>query len=377
MPLPFEQLPSPCFVVDRGLLARNLDVLAHVQRRSGGRIILALKGFAMWSLFPQIAAVLRGTTASSVNEAVLGQQEFGGEVHVYSVAYTQPEFDRLVSIAHHLTFNSLSQFAQLKRPIGGDCSYGLRINPEYSEVKTDLYNPCRPGTRFGVSAGQIADADLTGIDGFHFHSMCEQGSDTLARTLKVVEQKFASWLPRLKWINCGGGHHITRDDYDLDLLVSEIQRLRQTYGIDVYLEPGEAVALETGYLVTTVVDLFDSGDQQIAVLDTSATAHMPDVLEMPYRPEIVGAGMPGAKPFTYHLGGLTCLAGDIIGDYSFDAPLQIGQRLVFTDMAHYSMVKTTMFNGVQHPAIAWWDPDSGEFSVVRQFGYEDFKMRLS
>lgn len=377
MAIPFERLPSPCFVVDRGLLARNLNVLDDVQQRSGGRIILALKGFAMWSLFSQIADVLRGTTASSINEALLGQQEFGGEVHVYSVAYTQPEFERLTEIAHHLTFNSLSQLERLQRPIGGNCSYGLRINPEYSEVETDLYNPCRPGTRFGVTAQMIGDADLSGIDGFHFHTMCEQGSDTLARTLKIVEEKFAKWLPDLKWLNCGGGHHITRDDYDVDLLVSEIRRLRQTYGIEVYLEPGEAVALQTGYLVCTVIDLFTSDDRQIAVLDTSATAHMPDVLEMPYRPEIIGAGVPGAKSHNYHLGGLTCLAGDIIGDYSFDAPLQIGQRLVFTDMAHYSMVKTTMFNGVQHPAIAWWDPESADVSIVRQFGYEDFKMRLS
>ncbi len=382
MTISFDKLPSPCFVVDRGLLQRNLEILDDVQRRSGARIILALKGFAMWSVFPQIANVLCGTTASSLNEALLGQEEFGGEVHVYSVAYTQSELDKLTSIAHHLTFNSLSQWNRLSRPSGTGCSFGLRINPQYSEVETELYNPCRPGTRFGMTAGQIALAindgfDIGCVDGFHFHTMCEQGSDTLQRTLAVVEKDFGGWLPGLKWINFGGGHHITRSDYDVELLVSEVQRIRETYGVDVYLEPGEAVALNTGFLVATVVDLFDSGDHRIAILDTSATSHMPDVLEMPYRPEIIDAGLPDEKPHTYQLGGLTCLAGDVIGDYSFDTPLSVGRRLIFTDMGHYSMVKTTMFNGVQHPAIAWSDDAKETVEVVRRFGYEDFKGRLS
>ena len=377
MELPFHELPSPCFVVDRNLLARNLEMLDDVQRRSGARIILALKGFAMWSVFPQIAKVLQGTTASSVNEALLGQETFGGELHVYSVAYTQHELDVLAGIAHHLTFNSLSLWERLGKPPTSTCSYGLRINPEYSEVETDLYNPCRPGTRFGMTAEQVATADLKGIDGFHFHTMCEQNSDTLARTLNAVEDKFGPWLHHLKWLNCGGGHHITRDDYDRELLIREIIRMRETYDLEIYLEPGEAVALNTGYLVSSVVDLFESGGQQIAVLDISATAHMPDVLEMPYRPEIIGAGLPGEKAHDYNLGGLSCLAGDVIGGYSFDQPLEIGQRLVFTDMAHYSMVKTTMFNGVHHPAIAWWDPDTSGLSVVREFGYTDYKSRLS
>ena len=380
MPIPTDKLPSPSYVVDRSLLARNLDRMDEVQRRSGARIILALKGFAMWSVFPQIAEVLCGTTASSINEALLGEDAFGGEVHVYAVAYTQPELDTLAGIAHHLTFNSLSLWRRLERPANANCSYGLRINPEYSEVETALYNPCRPGTRFGMTAEQIAAEDpnmLDGLDGFHFHTMCEQGSDTFARTLKVVEEKFGHWLHQLKWLNCGGGHHITRDDYDRELLISEVIRLRETYDIEVYLEPGEAVALNTGFLVSSVVDLFESGGHQIAILDVSATAHMPDVLEMPYRPEIIDGANPGEKACTYTLGGLTCLAGDIIGDYSFDAPLEIGTRLVFTDMAHYSMVKTTMFNGVHHPAIAWWDPKNEQLEVVREFSYPDFKSRLS
>ena len=377
MSVPFEKLPSPCYVVDRGLLAHNLTLLEEVQQRSGARIILALKAFAMWSVFPQIAEVLRGTTASSMNEALLGKEAFGGEVHVYAVAYTQPELVSLAEMAYHITFNSLSLWERLDRPKQADCSYGLRINPEYSEVETDLYNPCRKGSRLGVTAEQLQGSDLSEIEGFHFHTMCEQNSDTLARTLKVVEEKFGPWLHGLKWLNCGGGHHITRDDYDRDLLISEVIRLRETYGIEVYLEPGEAVALNAGFLVSSVVDLFESGGQQIAVLDISATAHMPDVLEMPYRPEIIGAGRPGEKAYAYQLGGITCLAGDVIGDYAFDQPLEIGQRLVFTDMAHYSMVKTTMFNGVQHPAIAWWDPASEELAVVREFGYADFKSRLS
>ncbi|MFT5122874.1 MAG: carboxynorspermidine decarboxylase [Kiritimatiellia bacterium] len=374
--IPWHYLPSPCFVLDRSLLDRNLAILDRVQQHSGARIILALKGFAMWSVFPQIARVLHGTTASSLNEARLGAEHFGKEVHVYGVAYHPEELRKLLPIAHHISFNSFSLWERL-RPPEGAASYGIRINPEYSEVETLLYNPCRKGTRFGMTEEQVAGADLTGIDGFHFHTMCEQGSDTLARTLRVVEEKFGPWLHQMKWLNMGGGHHITRPGYDVDLLISELKRIQETYDLQVYLEPGEAIALNTGYLMSEVLDLFESGGEQVAVLDTSASAHMPDVLEMPYRPDIIGAGEAGEKAHTYQLGGLTCLAGDVIGSYSFDQPLTIGHRLVFTDMAHYSMVKTTMFNGVQHPAIACWDPEGEGVSVVREFGYQDFKSRLS
>jgi carboxynorspermidine decarboxylase len=375
-----NELPTPCYLIHLGLLDRNLRILQIVQDRTGARIILALKGFAAFSVFPQIRQVLCGTTASSINEARLGLEEFGREVHVYCVAYTPEEIAWLSTVATHITFNSLSQWQQLKTiALGADnvASYGLRINPEYSEIETDLYNPCRPGSRFGMTIGQLQDANLDGIDGLHFHTMCEQNADTLARTLDVVEDKFGGLLHQLRWLNFGGGHHITRPDYDVDLLCRCIQRMQEKYNVHVYLEPGEAIALNTGYLVTSVLDRFRSGDRHLAILDTSATAHMPDVLEMPYRPEILGAGLPGERAHTVNLGGLTCLAGDVIGDYSFDEPPEIGERLVFSDMAHYTMVKNTTFNGVNLPSIAVYDPKAGTIRVVRRFGYEDYRNRLS
>jgi carboxynorspermidine decarboxylase len=378
-----EELPTPCFLVDEGLLASNLAVLDEVQRDSGARIILALKGYAMWSTFPQISQVLRGTTASSMNEARLGFEEFGGEVHAYFVAYRDAEMETLRRQCHHITINSLSQwqrFQQLAGVSDTKASFGIRINPQYSEVETGIYNPCRKGTRFGVSADALAGAGpdaLQGVEGLHFHTMCEQNADTLARTLEHVEAKFGELLHRLKWLNCGGGHHITRPDYDTKLLVELVCHLRKTYNIEVYLEPGEAVALNTGFLVASVMDCFESDGQDIAILDTSATAHMPDVLEMPYRPEIIGAADPGQKEHTYTLGGTTCLAGDVIGQWSFDHRLQPGDRLVFTDMAHYSMVKTNHFNGIDHPAIARYRPDSDAIILDREFAYPDYRNRLS
>ena len=367
-------------MLHRGLLQRNLEILDKVQKESGGKIILALKGFAMFSSFPQIRKILQGTTASSMAEAELGFEEFGGEVHTYFVAYKDSDFLNLAQRADHITINSLSQwnrFKTLALPHDTKASFGLRINPEYSEVETAIYNPCRVGSRFGITADQLSSADLSGIEGLHFHTMCEQGSDTLERTLEHVESKFGKHLHLMKWLNMGGGHHITRKGYDTDLLVELIKHMREKYDLEVYLEPGEAVALNTGFLVTSVVDLFHSGNQEIAILDVSASAHMPDVLEMPYRPEIIGGAEHGKKQFSYELGGLTCLAGDIIGQWSFDTPLKIGKRLIFTDMAHYSMVKTTNFNGVHHPSIASYFPDSNKVEVCRNFGYEDYKSRLS
>lgn len=373
-------LPTPCWLLHRGLLEQNLQVLDSVQQATESRIILALKGFAMFSVFPQIARVLHGTTASSVDEARLGLEEFGRELHAYCVAYTEEEFCWLSTVSTHLTLNSLSQWERF-RPLANRpehrVSYGLRINPEYSEVATEIYNPCRPGTRFGVTADQLQNVDLAGIDGLHFHSLCEQNSDTLARTLEKVEQKFGRFLHEMRWLNMGGGHHISRPDYDVKLLCDLMVHLRDTYQLQIYLEPGEAIALNTGFLISTVIDRFRSGDQDIAILDTSATAHMPDVLEMPYRPDIIGSGMPAEKSHTIQLGGLTCLAGDVIGDYSFDHDLQTGNRLVFTDMAHYTMVKNTTFNGVRLPAIALYDPETDQIEVVRRFGYEDYRNRLS
>ncbi|MCA9246677.1 MAG: carboxynorspermidine decarboxylase [Planctomycetales bacterium] len=375
-----SELPTPTYLIDLGRLDKNLQVLANVQARTGAKVILALKGFAAFATFSHIARVLCGTTASSVNEAKLGLEEFGGEVHVYCVAYRDDEFRWLSTVARHITLNSLSQWERLRsiaRESASTASYGLRINPEYSEVKTELYNPCRPGTRFGVLAEHLRGADLNGIEGLHFHTMCEQNSDTLARTLEQVEAKFGDLLHPMRWVNFGGGHHITRPDYDVDLLCECVTRIAEKYQVQVYLEPGEAVALNTGFLVASVLDRFTSSGHEIAILDTSATAHMPDVLEMPYRPEILGGARPGEKPHTVTLGGLTCLAGDVIGDYSFDAPLKVGDRLVFTDMAHYTMVKNTTFNGVDLPSIALYDPASDAIHVVRRFGYEDYRGRLS
>lgn len=377
-PLDPRDIPSPCFVVDMDALRRNGEILKTVQDASGAKIILALKGFSMHPGFPGLRPYLAGTTASSLNEALLGSLEFGGEVHVYAVAYTDTDFPKLQDLATHISFNSLSQWQHfrsraLARP-GVHC--GLRINPEYSEVDVDLYNPCIAGSRFGMTAADLEGSDLTGITGLHFHTLCEQGSDTLERTLQRVEEKFGPLLHQMSWLNMGGGHHITRPGYDLDRLVRCIRHMRDTYNIDVILEPGEAVALHAGWLVSEVLDVFESQGHTHAILDISATAHMPDVLEMPYRPHILGSGEPGAKPHTFRLGGVSCLAGDQIGTYSFDTPLQRGDRLVFTDMAIYSMVKTTHFNGVAHPAIALWDPQNGGLRVTRTFGYREFRDRL-
>ena len=373
-----QDVPSPCYLIHRGLLESNLRVLEAVQEQSGAAIILALKGFASHCVFPQVRRVLRGTTASSIHEARLGLEEFGGELHAYCVAYSAEELTWLAKVARHVTLNSATQLQAFRSiVVEGAASFGLRINPEYSEVSTAIYDPCRPGTRFGITQTQLSGLDLTGIEGLHFHTMCEQNSDTLVRTLEHVERKFGDVLRQMKWLNMGGGHHITRHDYDVDLLCRTVQRIRDEYGVAVYLEPGEAVALNTGFLVATVLDRFRSSDTEVAILDTSATAHMPDVLEMPYRPEIIGAGDAGEKKYTVRLGGLTCLAGDVIGDYSFDAPVSIGQRIVFTDMAHYTMVKNTTFNGVQLPAIATYDPESETVNIAREFGYADYRDRLS
>lgn len=378
LPFPISQPPSPCFVVDADTLRCNGQILKRVQQESGCKIILALKGFSMHPAFPVLRPYLVGTTASSLHEAMLGSLEFGGEVHVYAVAYPDHDFAAMQDLATHISFNSLNQWRHFKNRISPDAqvSFGLRINPEYSEVAVDLYNPCIPGSRFGMTAADLQGIDLTGIDGLHFHTMCEQGSDTLARTLEHVEAKFGPLLHQMKWLNMGGGHHITRPDYDLDLLIQSVRRIRETYNLAVILEPGEAVALQAGWLICEVLDVFESQGHAHAILDVSATAHMPDVLEMPYRPHILNSGQPNEKAHTYKLGGVSCLAGDRIGDYSFDAPLQRGQRLAFTDMAIYSMVKTTHFNGVNHPAIALWDPQAGGLNVTRTFGYQVFRDRL-
>lgn len=378
MDINIKDLPTPSYLIDERKLIRNLEVLKSVQERTGCKILLALKGFSMYSVFPLVSHYLKGVAASSLFEAKLGFEEMGQEVHVYAPAYLDEEMDELLGYVDHLVFNSFNQWEKYKtkvksHPRGIEC--GIRINPEYSEIETPIYNPCYHHSRLGVTLASFKPEELDGIDGLHFHAMCEQNSDTLKRIIQVVEDKFGEYIFRMKWLNLGGGHHITRDDYDIETLVRSILYLKDKYGVDIYLEPGEAIALNTGYLVAKVLDIVDNG-MKIAILDASAACHMPDVLEMPYRPVIVGAGQSGEYRYTYRLGGNTCLAGDIIGDYSFPEPLEPGDKLVFSDMAHYTMVKNNMFNGVNLPHIALYKEDEG-IKVFRSFGYEDFKNRLS
>jgi len=374
----FAEIPTPCYVVVEELLINNLNILKSVQERTGCKILLALKGFAMHALFPLIGQYLQGIAASSLFEARLGYEKMGKEVHVYSPAYIEEDFAELMKYCDHMVFNSFAQWRKYKDRIKsypGQIKCGIRVNPEYSEIKTPLYNPCYQYSRLGVTRANFRSDELEGITGLHFHTMCEQNADTLERTLKVVEEKFGETIKRMQWLNLGGGHHITRPNYQLETLIACINYLQEKYGVQVYLEPGEAVALNTGYLVSTVLDIVDNG-MKIAILDTSAACHMPDVLEMPYRPEIINAGQPGEYPYTYRLGGNSCLAGDIIGDYSFPEPLRPGDKLVFCDMAHYTMVKNNMFNGINLPSIALYNQKEG-VRIIRRFGYEDFASRLS
>ncbi len=374
-----SRAPSPCYVVDLGRLRKNLSVLRDVQERAGCRILLALKGFAMWSVFPVARKYLVGTTCSSVFEARLGREQFGGEVHAYAPAYSERDVAELVELADHIVFNSVAQWERYRDIVDAaprriECA--LRVNPEHSEADYPIYDPCAPGSRLGVRRSQLEGVSLDGLSGLHFHNLCQKGADALERTLASFEKRFGDLIPEVQWVNFGGGHHISRPDYDVELLVRLVSEFRKRWGVQVYLEPGEAAALNTGWLIAEVLDVVD-GETPTAILDTSASAHMPDVLEAPYRPEILGAAKPGERAHTVRLGGLTCLAGDVIGDYSFDEPLRIGDRLVFTDMAHYTMVKNTTFNGVRLPSIATFEPESDALEVVRQFGYEDYKGRLS
>lgn len=374
----FSNLATPCYVVDEALLKKNLTVLKSVIDRTGCKILLAQKAFSMFAAYPLISQYLNGTTASSLFEAKLGKEEFGGETHIFAPAYKDSDFDEIMATCNHIIFNSPAQWRKYKQQIlhaNHPISCGMRINPEYSEIETDMYNPCFANSRLGTTLANIQADDLDGLDGLHFHTMCEQNADVLERTLQVVEKNFGNYLHNLKWINFGGGHHITRDDYQLETLIRCITHIQDTYQIQVYLEPGEAVALNAGYLVSEVLEVQKNG-MNLAILDTSAACHMPDVLEMPYRPEIISAGKPAEKPYTYRLGGPTCLAGDVIGDYSFTQPLVPGDKLVFCDMAIYSMVKNNTFNGVNLPDIVYRKED-GECTLIRRFGYQDFKGRLS
>ncbi|MCZ7564388.1 MAG: carboxynorspermidine decarboxylase [Burkholderiales bacterium] len=376
------RVPSPCFVVDEVAVEENLQVLDRVQRATGAKILLALKAFSMWSLAPLVMRYLKGTCASGLHEARLGREAFGGEVHTFCAAFTEHDLAEVLEISDHVVFNSPSQwdrFAPLARAAARrrpELRLGLRVNPEHSEGEVPLYDPCAPCSRLGIARARFPGHALDGISGLHFHTLCEQSVGPLERTVAAFEAKFGEFIPGMQWINFGGGHHITRPDYDVEALIRLVGGFQTRHGVQLYLEPGEAVVLHAGVLVAEVLDLPWNG-MPLAILDTSATCHMPDVLEMPYRPGIIDAGAAGAHAHTYRLGGQTCLAGDVIGDYSFAAPLTVGRRLVFEDMAHYTMVKTNTFNGIALPAIAIWNSATDRIRVVREFGYEDFKGRLS
>lgn len=376
-----DNLQTPCYLIDLGLLEKNLQVLQDVQVRTGCKILLAQKGYAAWSTYGLCSRYLAGAAASSLHEARLAHEYFGGELHLCTPAYRDDEIDAYLRIVDHIVFNSFSQWDRYKNKIQNASQRiqcGLRINPMHSEVQTKIYDPCAPGSRLGIPPDRFNPDRLDGITGLHFHTLCELNADSLARTLSAVEAQFGETIQKMEWINFGGGHHITRPDYDINLLCRLMTDFHQRYPNvkTIYLEPGEAIALNTGILVASVLDVTHNA-VDIAILDTSASAHMPDVLEMPYRPDIAGADLPDRKPHTYRLAGPTCLAGDVIGDYSFDKPLAVGDKLVFGDMAHYTMVKNTMFNGINLPDIVLYNPDKNEYKLQRRFTYDDFKSRLS
>lgn len=374
--LDINSLPTPCYVVDEERIVRNLEILNNVEKRTGCKILLAQKAFSCYHIYPKIREYVSGTACSGLYEARLGYEEMGGENHVFSAAYRENEIDEMISYCGHIIFNSFSQLDKYRdRVLKAGRKIGLRVNPECSTQEGhEIYDPCSPKSRLGITNANFDRNDLRGVSGLHFHTLCEQNSDALAETLDAVEQKFGDVLSSLEWINFGGGHHITRDDYDIPLLEKCIRRMQDKYGLEVFLEPGEAFALNAGYLVTEILDITHN-DMPIAILDTSAACHMPDVLEMPYRPPLFGSGEAGSLEYTYRLGSQTCLAGDVIGEYSFDKPLEVGGRLVFGDMAIYSMVKNNTFNGMPLPSILLLKKD-GTTETLRSFSYEDFKCRL-
>ncbi len=384
-----SNLPTPAFIVDERLLKRNLKILKDVKDRTGCKILLAQKGFSMFYFYPLIGHYLDGTTASSLFEARLGYEEMEKkftkkqiETHIFNPSFRDDEFDEILDLTNHIVFNSFRQWDKFKNRVinkmnetGKKISCGIRVNPEFSEVETEIYNPAGKYSRFGSTIEHFEEDKLERVEGLHFHALCEQNSDALENVLKVFEEKFGKYLYDMKWVNFGGGHHITREDYDVEKLVKCINYIKEKYDVQVYLEPGEAVALNTGFLVSEVLDITEN-EMEILLLDTSASCHMPDVIEMPYRPYIFDSGLPNEKKHTYRLGGPTCLAGDVIGDYSFDEPVKVGDKLIFTDMAHYSMVKTNTFNGINLPALAVYTEKEG-LKVIRKFDYEDFRNRLS
>jgi len=372
----YSEVPSPCYVLEESRLLRNLEILSKVQKKGNAKIICALKGFSFWKTFPLVSKHLNGATASSLNEVLLAHQKMGKEVHVCAPAYMANEIKLILSHATHITFNSFSQWNLYKKEtLKKKVSAGIRINPEYSSVEVDLYNPAGRYSRLGVTIKEFNPELLDGIEGLHFHALCEQNADALEAVLEKICEDFGEWIPKMKWMNFGGGHHITRADYDVERLISILNKFHKKYpGVEVILEPGEAVGWQTGELVSTVLDIVHN-EIDIAILDVSIAAHMPDCLEMPYRPMVLNSGMIWIKPHTYRLAGNSCLAGDIAGDYSFDKPLKVGSRIIFLDMIHYTMVKTTFFNGVKHPSIGIWK--NNKFNLVKKFSYESFRDKLS
>ncbi len=377
--LPFdpEKVPSPAYVIDEGKLKQNLELLRQLRQDTGCKILLAQKAFSCYALYPLMGEYLDGVTSSSLHEARLGCEEMGKQVHTFAPAYRPDELEEILRYSDHIVFNTPSQWRRFRPMVEAaekKVSCGLRVNPECSTQDHAIYDPCAPGSRMGTTADHLTAADLEGLEGLHFHTLCEQNSDALATTLDAVEEKFGKYLPGMKWLNFGGGHHITRPDYDLETLRRCIRRVQQRYGVEVYLEPGEAVALRAGYLACTLLERMEN-HLSIAILDTTAACHMPDVLEMPYRPPLLASACEGEKPYIYRLAGPTCLAGDIIGDYSFDEPLKVGDKLIFEDMAIYTMVKNNTFNGICLPSILI-ARENGALDTVKTFGYEDFKRRL-
>lgn len=375
-----QTIPSPCYVIEESLLRRNLTLIKDVKERAGIEIIMALKAFAMWKVFPIVREYIPYATASSVYEARLVYEELGTPAHTYSPAYTEADFPHLLKCSSHITFNSLSQFERFYPMVIADdrrISCGLRINPEYSDVATDLYNPCAPGSRMGITSDKLPDQLPEGVEGLHFHTLCESSAQDMANTLQAVEQRFGRWLSQVRWLNMGGGHLMTRKGYDIDFLLRLLNEFKAKYPhLQIIMEPGSAFFWQTGFLRTTVVDLVENNGVETAVIDASFTCHMPDCLEMPYKPAVRHAtdAVPG-KP-TYRIGGCSCLSGDFMGDWSFDRPLHIGDPLIFEDMIHYTTVKTTMFNGIQHPSLAILRED-GTLDMLRAFTYEDYKSRMS
>ena len=374
----FPTLKTPCYICEEKLLENNLQLLNYVQKESGAKIILALKGFSMWSTFDLVSKYLKGCTASGLHEALLAKESFNGEVHTYSPAFKEDEIEEIAKISNHIVFNSPNQLLKYKdiaKKINPNIEISLRVNPEVSSSPKDIYNPCGIYSRLGTTLENFNEEVLKYIDGLNFHALCEQNVDALEEVLVVFEQNFSQYFKNLKYINFGGGHHITKKGYDIEKLIRIIKDFREKYGVEVYLEPGEAVGWETGYLVSSVLDTFKNG-MNIAILDTSAEAHMPDTLAMPYRADVRGSGEAGEKKYSYRLGGNTCLAGDIMGDYSFDKPLKIGDKIIFEDQIHYTFVKSTTFNGIKLPSLAILRKD-GKLDIVKEFGYEDYKGRLS